>query len=105
MLTEKDLMLIGALIDSRLDARFGAFQVKMIGIMDIKFQEFEKKVDEKFDKSEMRVDQRFKMFEMRVDGKFDNFATVIKTSFDEVFIRLDRIENPIDLDEDHPSWK
>ena len=82
MLTEKDLMLIGALIDSRLDARFDAFEIRI----DRKLRELEDRIYR------------------RIDEKFDEFAGVIKKSFDEVFLRLDRIENPTDV-EDHPSWR
>ncbi len=99
MLTEKDLMLIGALIDAKLDARFDAFEVKMelkmVRIIDERFQEFEKKFDDKLYKLEERI-------YMRMDEKFDEFAGIIKKSFDEVFLRLDENRNE---PEDHPSWR
>ncbi len=76
MLTDKDLMLIGALIDSRLDARFDAF---------------EKRIDAKFDAFEKRIEARFIQLENAIAGLYNH----MNERFDEVEDRLDIIEGKV----------
>ncbi|MEI8061898.1 MAG: hypothetical protein WCG97_01205 [bacterium] len=52
MLTEKDLILIGALIDSRLDSRFDAFEDKI----ERKLDEFAGVIKKSFDEVFLRLD-------------------------------------------------
>lgn len=53
MLTEKDLMLIGALIDAKLDARFDTFEERI----ERKFDEFAGVIKKSFDEVFLRLDR------------------------------------------------
>lgn len=96
-------MLIGALIDVKLDAKFAEFEVrfeaKVRRIIDEKFDEFARVIKKSFDEVFLRLDR----IELRLDaveGRLDK----IEPRLDNIEGSLDRIENHDDP-EDHPSWK
>ncbi len=80
MLDAKDLEAIAALLDTKMDAKFNAFEAKMDAKMNAKFEVFEAKMDAK-------MDAKFEAFEAKMDAKMD---TKLKTFKDELLEEVDR---------------
>jgi hypothetical protein len=87
MLTTTDLNKIGGIIDKKLEKQ----KNEILGTMDIKFENFEVKVDEKFENFKEKMDEKFTQQRSDFFDKIDPVLKEVKANSEERIINDHRI--------------